>query len=98
LLAGRWNGESQRDALALGTLVNSRGLMELTLLNIGLERQIITPTLFTIFVFGTIVTTLMASPLFELVYRSGEYPLQRPSSRPMMGADAMLQEVQWNVR
>jgi Kef-type K+ transport system membrane component KefB len=55
--------------------MNSRGLMELILLNIGLERRIITPTLFTILVFMAIVTTLMASPLFELVYRRGRVPI-----------------------
>jgi Kef-type K+ transport system membrane component KefB len=74
-LAARWNGESQRDAMAVGTLMNSRGLMELVLLNIGLERHIITPTLFTIMVLMAIVTTLMASPLFELVYRRGLVPV-----------------------
>ncbi len=68
-LAARWNGESQRDAMAIGTLMNARGLMELILLNIGLERGIITPTLFTILVMMAIITTLMASPIFRLVYR-----------------------------
>jgi len=42
--------------------------MELILLNIGLQQGIITPTLFTMLVLMAIVTTLMASPLFELVY------------------------------
>ncbi|HVS82139.1 MAG TPA: cation:proton antiporter [Pyrinomonadaceae bacterium] len=68
-LAARLNGESNRDAMAIGTLMNARGLMELIILNIGLERGIITPTLFTIMVIMAIVTTLMASPVFELVYR-----------------------------
>lgn len=68
-LAARLNGESNRDAMAIGTLMNARGLMELIILNIGLERGIITPTLFTIMVIMAIVTTLMASPLFEFVYR-----------------------------
>ena len=68
-LAARFHGETQRDARAIGTLMNARGLMELILLNIGLEHGIITPTLFTIMVLMAIVTTLMASPLFELVYR-----------------------------
>jgi Kef-type K+ transport system membrane component KefB len=67
-LAARLNGERNRDALAIGALMNARGLMELILLNIGLERGIITPTLFTMMVLMAIVTTLMASPLFELVY------------------------------
>ena len=66
--AARLNGESNSDALAIGTLMNARGLMELIILNIGLERGIITPTLFTIMVLMAIVTTLMASPIFEWVY------------------------------
>jgi Kef-type K+ transport system membrane component KefB len=66
--AARLAGEGQREALALGTLMNARGMMELILLNIGLERGIITPTLFTIMVIMALVTTLMATPLFELVY------------------------------
>jgi len=69
--AARVAGEPWRDALAIGVLMNTRGLMELIILNIGLERGIITPTLFTIMVMMALVTTLMASPLFELVY-SGE--------------------------
>jgi hypothetical protein len=43
--------------------------MELIILNIGLERGIITPTLFTIMVMMAITTTLMATPLFSLVHR-----------------------------
>jgi Kef-type K+ transport system membrane component KefB len=61
-------GEPWREALTIGILMNARGLMELIILNIGLERGVITPTLFTIMVVMAIVTTLMASPLFELVY------------------------------
>ncbi len=68
-LAARLNGESQRDAIAVGTLMNSRGLMELIILSIGLEHSIITPTLYTIMVLMAVLTTLMASPIFELVYR-----------------------------
>lgn len=66
--AARLSGESQRDALATGTLMNARGLMELIILNIGLERGIIQPTLFTIMVLMAVVTTLMATPVFERVY------------------------------
>ncbi|GLF93022.1 cation:proton antiporter [Streptomyces yaizuensis] len=66
--AARLNKEPQREALAIGSLMNARGLMELILLNIGLQAGLITPTLFTILVFMAIVTTLMATPLFEFVY------------------------------
>src|SRR5689334_10060181 len=69
--AARFAGEDWRDAVTIGVLMNARGLMELIILNIGLERGVITPTLFTIMVMMALVTTLMASPLFELVY-SGE--------------------------
>ena len=54
--------------MAIGALMNARGLMELIIINIGLQRGIITPALFSILVLMAIVTTLMASPLFELVY------------------------------
>lgn len=65
-LAARWHGESRRDALGIGALMNARGLMELIILNIGLERGIITPTLFSIMVVMAVVTTLMASPMFDV--------------------------------
>ena len=78
-LAARLNGETNRDALAIGTLMNARGLMELIILNIGLERGIITPTLFTIMVIMAIVTTLMASPIFEFVYRRLPQRAARPA-------------------
>jgi len=67
-LAALLNKEPNREAMAIGSLMNARGLMELILLNIGLQQGIITPTLFTMLVLMAIVTTLMASPLFELVY------------------------------
>lgn len=67
--AARWHGEPHRDAMAIGTLMNARGLMELIILNIGLQRGIIEPALFTIMVLMAIVTTLLATPIFERVYR-----------------------------
>jgi Kef-type K+ transport system membrane component KefB len=67
-LAARLNGEPARESFAIGALMNSRGLMELIILNIGLERGVITPTLFTVMVLMAIVTTLMAMPAFNLAY------------------------------
>jgi Kef-type K+ transport system membrane component KefB len=66
--AARWRGEPRRDAVAIGALMNARGLMELIILNIGLERGIVTPVLFSILVLMAIVTTLMATPIFSYVY------------------------------
>ena len=66
--AARLNGEDNRTALAVGTLMNSRGLMELIIINIGLQKGVIQPALFSIMVLMAVVTTLMASPMFEWVY------------------------------
>jgi Kef-type K+ transport system membrane component KefB len=66
--AARLNGEDNATSLAVGTLMNARGLMELIIINIGLQRGIIGEALFSILVVMAIVTTLMASPVFELVY------------------------------
>ena len=71
-LAARACGETHREALGVGSLMNARGLMELIILNIGLERGIITPTLFSILVFMAIVTTLMATPMFNRLYRESD--------------------------
>jgi len=65
--AARLAGESHREALAVGTLMNARGLMELIILNIGLEKGIIQPALFAIMVLMAIVTTLMATPIFQAI-------------------------------
>ncbi len=67
-LAALLNKEPQREALAIGSLMNARGLMELILLNIGLQQGVISQTLFSMLVLMAIVTTLIASPIFELVY------------------------------
>lgn len=68
MFAARAAGEEWREAATIGTLMNARGLMELIILNIGLQQGILRPTLFTIMVLMAVVTTLMASPLFEVLY------------------------------
>jgi len=67
-VAARLCGESPRDSVAIGALMNARGLMELILLNIAYERGVITQTLFTMLVLMAVVTTLMAVPFFNRVY------------------------------
>ena len=67
-LAARMTGHDHATAMGIGALMNARGLMELIIINIGLQRGIIEPGLFAILVVMAIVTTLMASPLFEAVY------------------------------
>lgn len=69
-VAARASGIGWRQAGALGVLMNSRGLMELVLLTIGLQDGIITPALFTMMVFMTIVTTMMTVPVLSWIMPS----------------------------
>lgn len=69
-LAARLTGLPNREALGIGTLMNARGLMELIIINIGREKKLISEELFAILVIMAIVTTLMASPLFEALVGS----------------------------
>jgi Kef-type K+ transport system membrane component KefB len=66
--AARLSGQDNSTSLGIGALMNARGLTELIIINIGLSAGIIGPALFSMLVLMAIVTTLMASPLFELVY------------------------------
>lgn len=71
-LAALATGLPNREAMGIGTLMNARGLMELIIINIGLQRGIISEELFAALVIMAVVTTLMASPIFDwLVRRSG---------------------------
>jgi Kef-type K+ transport system membrane component KefB/nucleotide-binding universal stress UspA family protein len=71
-LAARVSGIATREASALGWLMNTRGLTELIVLNIGLSYGVISPLLFTMLVIMAIVTTFMTSPLLELTYPKEE--------------------------
>jgi Kef-type K+ transport system membrane component KefB len=72
-LAARWTGISNREALGIGTLMNARGLMELIIINIGLQRGVISEGLFATLVIMAVITTLMASPIFERLVGTGTY-------------------------
>lgn len=76
-LAARLAGEDNRTALGIGALMNSRGLMELIIINIGLQKGIIGPTLFSMLVLMAICTTMMATPLFQWLYGTGGAEVQR---------------------
>lgn len=76
--AARLSGADNRTAMAVGALMNSRGLMELIIINIALKYGVIQQGLFSIMVLMAIVTTLMATPLFQLVYGRFVRPVQAP--------------------
>lgn len=73
-LAAIWAGSSRREALALATLMNARGMVELILIDIGLSRGIITPTLYTMLVLMAIGTTIMTGPLFGFIWQRSKSP------------------------
>jgi Kef-type K+ transport system membrane component KefB len=68
-LAARMSGLPWRDSAALGILMNTRGLVELIVLNIGLDLGVLSPRLFTMLVIMALITTFMTSPLLTAVRR-----------------------------
>ena len=68
-IAARVAGLSWRDSSALGILMNTRGLVELIVLNIGLDLGVITPRLFTMLVIMALVTTMMTTPILTRLIR-----------------------------
>jgi len=68
MLSARMNGMSWRESAAVGVLMNTRGLVELVILNIGLDLGILSPALFSIMVVMALVTTLMTTPLLMLIH------------------------------
>ena len=70
VVAARITGLDWRDSSALGVLMNTRGLMELIVLNIGLEMNVISPTLFAMLVIMALVTTFATTPILHLITRS----------------------------
>jgi Kef-type K+ transport system membrane component KefB len=67
LAAGVATGLGWRDAAGLGVLMNTRGLMQLIVLNVGLDLGVISPALFTTMVLMALVTTMATTPVFRLI-------------------------------
>jgi Kef-type K+ transport system membrane component KefB len=66
-LAAKFVGQNWKDSLTIGALMNTRGLMELIVLNIGLELNVLTPEVFTMMVIMALVTTFMTGPALDLI-------------------------------
>ena len=66
-LAAKFVGQSWRDSLTIGALMNTRGLMELIVLNIGLDLKVLTPEVFTMMVIMALVTTFMTGPSLNII-------------------------------
>jgi Kef-type K+ transport system membrane component KefB/nucleotide-binding universal stress UspA family protein len=79
-VAARLTGMRWREAGAVGVLMNTRGLMELIVLNIGLDLGVISPQLFTMMVLMALVTTFMTTPLLRWFYPAEEQARDRLSA------------------
>ncbi|WP_419032811.1 cation:proton antiporter, partial [Dysgonomonas gadei] len=66
-IAARFVGNNWKDSLTIGALMNTRGLMELVVLNIGLDLGILTPEVFAMMVVMALTTTFMTSPLLSII-------------------------------
>ncbi|HEX2077280.1 MAG TPA: cation:proton antiporter [Longimicrobium sp.] len=77
-VAARLTGASWRESAALGVLMNTRGLMELVILGVGLQAGVISPALFTMMVLMAVVTTLMTAPLLHWI----QPPVPRAEAAP----------------
>jgi Kef-type K+ transport system membrane component KefB len=67
VFAARWTGQTWRNAMALGALLNTRGLVELVVLNIAYNAHVFSPTLFTMLVVMALVTTMITTPILNLL-------------------------------
>jgi Kef-type K+ transport system membrane component KefB len=75
-VAARMTGMRWREAGAIGVLMNTRGLMELIVLNLGLDLGVISPTLFTMMVLMALVTTVITTPLLKWIYPPTQQALE----------------------
>ena len=71
MLAAKFTGQSWSDSFAIGALMNTRGLMELIVLNIGYDLGVLSPTVFTMMVLMALVTTLMTCPALSWIEHIG---------------------------
>jgi Kef-type K+ transport system membrane component KefB len=68
-IAARFVGQNWKDSLTIGALMNTRGLMELVVLNIGYDLGVLTPEIFAMMVIMALITTLMTGPALDLINR-----------------------------
>lgn len=89
LVAARLTGLDWRAAAALGTLMNTRGLMELIVLNIGLDLRVISPPLFAMMVVMALVTTMATAPVLQGLLPQRASAPATESTRVTPGGEAL---------
>ena len=71
-VTSRWAGFSRREAGCIAVMMNTRALMELIVVNVGLDLHVITPEVFTMLVLMAVITTIMTTPILLRLYRGTE--------------------------
>ena len=93
MFSARFVGESWKDSLYIGALMNTRGLMELVVLTIGYEMGILTPSIFVMLVIMTLVTTFMTTPLVSFIkfcYKTHDKIIEQKRKKNEMGLFKVL--------
>jgi Kef-type K+ transport system membrane component KefB len=85
-VAARFSGLNWRDSAALGTLMNTRGLVQLIVLNLGADLGLLTPTLFTMLVIMAVVTTFLTAPVLEALRRTDPRTVQTGATLAAAGS------------
>jgi hypothetical protein len=101
MIAAHQAGVPWREAAGIGILMNTRGLMELIILNIGLDIGVISPVIFSMMVLMTLVTTFMTSPLLYAIFPLRRLKLKMTSGPETTEAVFQLMEQQgadWGMR
>lgn len=84
-VAAKFVGQNWRDSLTIGALMNTRGLMELVVLNIGYDLGVLSAEIFTMMVLMALVTTFMTGPFLDLINRFFKKPDAELSTVPEKG-------------
>ncbi len=90
-LAARFVGQNWRESLSIGALMNTRGLMELIVLNIGYDLGVLRPEIFAMLVIMALATTFMTGPALDLINRF------LPEKKPVLLPDNIEQAAKYNI-
>lgn len=82
LVAARFSGLTWQESSAIGILMNTRGLMQLVVLNVGLDLGVISQELFAMMVVMAVATTVLTSPLLEWVYPRAQILRDKAAAEP----------------
>lgn len=90
MLAARFVGQSWKDSFSIGALMNTRGLVELVVLNIGYDLGVLTPEVFAMMVIMALVTTMMTGPALNIINRIFD---EKPSTESPRALESVYHKI-----